>query len=195
MLLKIIVAAFTASSVMAKGGQCYKSNRAAAAPTVAPQQPSFDLASLSSMDCLQAHNFARQVVGLPEFNWDNGLASAATAWAQKLNAARTLQHSGGTDGENLYGGSSSCAAAVTAWVAEKVSYYGQRIGDGTPQLTCRQLWIIWTLYSMHVARYEICRLWCERILRRLPISSSRQHDGLKSDAFLVSLLYKTFFLS
>ncbi|KAG0585482.1 hypothetical protein M758_2G014700 [Ceratodon purpureus] len=77
---------------------------------------------------LSAHNNARRAVGagIPDLKWSTQLQAYANNWASdRANKARcALSHSGGPYGENIYwsSGSSTPAAAVTAWVNEKQFY-------------------------------------------------------------------------
>lgn len=82
---------------------------------------------------LDAHNSARNDVGVTPLVWDDSLASEAQEWADHLVDLGQLEHSG-TDGEgeNLYmqsGTDSAWVNAVDAWVDEKSKYNGEAISE------------------------------------------------------------------
>jgi uncharacterized protein YkwD len=71
--------------------------------------------------------------GRGDLVWDNGLANAASQWANEMARTGQFKHSGVSgQGENLYGttGSPSFAAASQTWVNEVGNYHGQSIGQG-----------------------------------------------------------------
>lgn len=82
---------------------------------------------------LDAHNAARAAVNVPALEWDSGLASDASSYAQQIASMNSLTHSGVSgQGENLYMQSNSdspLTAAVNAFVSEKSQYNGQAITD------------------------------------------------------------------
>ncbi|KAF4345060.1 PR-1 [Fusarium beomiforme] len=78
---------------------------------------------------LDLHNEARKAVGNDPLSWDDSLAAGAQEWADHLAQLGSLQHSGGSDGENLYMGSGSnpYSSAVEAFLSEKSQYNGEAI--------------------------------------------------------------------
>ncbi|MDF1563765.1 MAG: CAP domain-containing protein [Deltaproteobacteria bacterium] len=84
---------------------------------------------------LQAHNDARDVVGVPHLVWDDDLVAIAAAWIATCtdNEVPTglLDHNAGRSdtypgyvGENIYAssGTANGVAAVQAWVSEEAHY-------------------------------------------------------------------------
>lgn len=91
--------------------------------------------------CMEGHNSARQAVGLPPLEWDEGLVKNGQGWSNKLaNEKADIYHSQGSgEGENLYSYSSSypisdndlCKRAVEDWVGERKLYEK----DGKPAIS------------------------------------------------------------
>lgn len=62
--------------------------------------------SEDEQQALKLHNDARAAVGVPDLEWDAGLAADALAYAQELVNIGHLEHSSGSgEGENLSWGS------------------------------------------------------------------------------------------
>ncbi|KAK4438022.1 Basic form of pathogenesis-related protein 1 [Sesamum alatum] len=79
----------------------------------------------SAQDYVNAHNTARNQVGVGPVVWDTTLANYAQNYANQRISDCALTHSNGVYGENLAKGSSSSFSGVTAvnmWVAEKQYY-------------------------------------------------------------------------
>ncbi|KMZ73838.1 Cysteine-rich secretory protein [Zostera marina] len=76
-------------------------------------------------DFLNAHNKARQSVGVGPMVWDNTVAAYAQNYANSRRGNCIMKHSGGPYGENLFSGSGkeyTASDAVAAWVSEKQWY-------------------------------------------------------------------------
>jgi len=146
---------------------------AAALPTQAGAQ---SFAAQFPARILAAHNAERVSAGLPPLEWDNGLGSAAAAYAQQMAMSGRFQHSNrkarpGT-GENLWMGSHgafSVEAMVGGWSSEKrwfapgifpavsrtgdwadVGHYTQMIWPTTTRVGC-------ALASTPRTDYLVCR--------------------------------------
>nr|AAT46023.1 pathogenesis-related protein 1 [Brassica rapa subsp. oleifera] len=78
----------------------------------------------SPQDYANAHNQARQAVGVGPVQWDGTLAAYAQNYADRLRGDCRLVHSGRPYGENLAGSSGDLSGvrAVNLWVSEKASY-------------------------------------------------------------------------
>lgn len=84
---------------------------------------------------LAIHNSARAGKGLQALQWDQGLARAATEYAQHLAKIGKLEHASGTgQGENLFwrspGNDTAHASAAQAWINEASNYHGEQIPQG-----------------------------------------------------------------
>jgi Cysteine-rich secretory protein family len=84
---------------------------------------------------LAVHNTARAQKGLHPLQWDQGLAHAATQYAQHLAQIGKLEHSSGTgQGENLFWASPANNSALQngakAWLNEAGNYHGEVIPQG-----------------------------------------------------------------
>ncbi|CAH2051924.1 unnamed protein product [Thlaspi arvense] len=75
-------------------------------------------------DYVNAHNQARQVVGVDPIQWDDRVAAFAQSYLDRLRSDCNLIHSGGPYGENLAMNSRdlSGVGAVNMWVGEKANY-------------------------------------------------------------------------
>eukprot|EP00268_Persea_americana_P011503 TRINITY_DN14855_c1_g2_i2.p1 TRINITY_DN14855_c1_g2~~TRINITY_DN14855_c1_g2_i2.p1 ORF type:complete len:163 (-),score=7.27 TRINITY_DN14855_c1_g2_i2:145-633(-) len=83
------------------------------------------LAQNSPQDFLNAHNAARNQVGVGPLVWDNTVAAYAQNYANRRMGDCSLTHSGGPYGENLFRGSGdeyNATQAVNLWVDEKKDY-------------------------------------------------------------------------
>eukprot|EP00268_Persea_americana_P011501 TRINITY_DN14855_c1_g1_i1.p1 TRINITY_DN14855_c1_g1~~TRINITY_DN14855_c1_g1_i1.p1 ORF type:complete len:163 (-),score=11.13 TRINITY_DN14855_c1_g1_i1:217-705(-) len=83
------------------------------------------LAQNNPQDFLDAHNVARNEVGVSPLAWDDDVATYAQTYANKRMADCSLTHSGGQYGENIFEGSGAeytAADAVDLWVSEKQDY-------------------------------------------------------------------------
>ncbi|MFB0611433.1 CAP domain-containing protein [Aurantiacibacter poecillastricola] len=131
-----------------------------------------------AMDLLEAHNKAREEVGVPRLSWSNRLAREAHEWAQHLASQGRMIHADreqrGGAGENLWTGHAGYYSAETmigGFVAERrhfrhgtfpqvsitgnwrdVGHYTQVVWGGTREVGCA------------VARGEtndflVCRYW------------------------------------
>ncbi|XP_021903795.1 basic form of pathogenesis-related protein 1-like [Carica papaya] len=78
----------------------------------------------SHQDFLDAHNAARDEVGVEPLAWDNTVAAYAQHYANKRIHDCQLVHSGGPYGENLAWGIPDLSAvdASKMWVIEKPNY-------------------------------------------------------------------------
>ena len=76
---------------------------------------------------LASHNRERQSLGMPQMQWDDGLAQRAQRWAEHLAANRKFEHSPNIpgqplEGENIWGGTTGAffpEDMVGLWIAEK----------------------------------------------------------------------------
>ncbi|KAK1959628.1 SCP-like extracellular protein [Colletotrichum sublineola] len=94
-----------------------------------------------------AHNAARNDVGVPPLEWDDSLAADAMEWANHLLSVGSLTHSQ-TDGqgENLYMQSnkdSPYVNAANAWISEKAGYHGEAISSTNYQGFGHYTQIVW----------------------------------------------------
>ncbi|KAF4454228.1 hypothetical protein F53441_3228 [Fusarium austroafricanum] len=110
------------------------------------------------------HNEARKAVGNEPLSWDASLASGAQEWANHLAQLGSLQHSQGSDGENLYMGSGDnpFAAAVEAFLAEKSQYNGETISGSNYQSFGHYTQCVWkstTKVGMAVAKDSSGMAW------------------------------------
>ncbi|RWR76439.1 LEAF RUST 10 DISEASE-RESISTANCE LOCUS RECEPTOR-LIKE PROTEIN KINASE-like protein 2.4 [Cinnamomum micranthum f. kanehirae] len=83
------------------------------------------LAQNSPQDYLNAHNAARNQVGVGPLVWDNTVAAYAQDYAKQRMGDCSLTHSNGPYGENLFWGSGAeftATQAVNSWVNEKQDY-------------------------------------------------------------------------
>ncbi|WP_409645403.1 CAP domain-containing protein [Sphingorhabdus sp.] len=79
---------------------------------------------------LASHNRERQILGLPQLEWDAGLAHRATRWAEHLAATGKFEHSPNIpgeplEGENIWGGTSGAffpEDMVGLWISEKAHF-------------------------------------------------------------------------
>lgn len=89
---------------------------------------------------LNAHNQARQQVGIAELSWDDSLAREATAYAQVVADSRRFEHSERDgEGENLWMGTSRAYAyreMIASWVDERADYVPGRF----PQVSRSGAW-------------------------------------------------------
>jgi uncharacterized protein YkwD len=94
------------------------------APAPAPAPPPAPPASQEIQDCLNAHNNARNAKGVSNLVWNSQLAADSVAYSARLYGQKSLTHSGGPYGENLYStsGTGNCVKAVAAWMAEEADY-------------------------------------------------------------------------
>ena len=78
----------------------------------------------SPQDYLDAHNAAREEVGVGPLAWDESVASYAQQYIGSHAGDCNMVHSGGPYGENLAWSSAglSGADAVRMWVGEKANY-------------------------------------------------------------------------
>ncbi|KAJ3255790.1 hypothetical protein HK103_006048 [Boothiomyces macroporosus] len=98
--------------------------------------------AVGDFGCLALHNTARALVGAPPLTYSSQLASTAQSWSDTMAATGSFHHSG-RSGENIYmGDDSSCAGAMTAWLAEKANYSGQPI-DGNFGIYGHYTQIVW----------------------------------------------------
>ena len=94
--------------------------RVAADPTPAPMVP-----------ILEAHNRARAAHCAPPLVWSEELEATAQRWADRLASRCTLEHSGGTIGENLSmatEGALDADGVVELWYREHAHYDFRRGG-------------------------------------------------------------------
>jgi len=74
----------------------------------------------------EAHNFWRFRVGIPPLSWSASVASSAQAWADHLTHDCLFEHSGSSNGENLYATSETAVVeaeeSVLAWASEREFY-------------------------------------------------------------------------
>ncbi|KAH7673639.1 Cysteine-rich secretory protein-related protein [Dioscorea alata] len=83
------------------------------------------VAQNSPDDFVNAHNSARNMVGVGPVTWDDTVAAYAKNYADQRIGDCELIHSNGPYGENLFGGSGadySATDAVNAWVSEGQDY-------------------------------------------------------------------------
>ncbi|KAJ4716072.1 Pathogenesis-related protein 1 [Melia azedarach] len=78
----------------------------------------------SRQDYVNAHNAARQQVGVGPVTWDDTVAAYALEYAKSRVGDCNLVHSGGRYGENIAksDGDLSGTQAVDLWVSEKPNY-------------------------------------------------------------------------
>lgn len=85
-------------------------------------------------DFLDAHNAYRSQHNVPPLQLSRDLCRSAQAWADKLLSIRTLEHSGGDHGENLFYKFSSSVReipgqeAVDSWYSENKNYNFKKPG-------------------------------------------------------------------
>lgn len=79
---------------------------------------------------LASHNRERQALGLPQLQWDAGLAKRAKGWAEHLAANGKFEHSPNIpgqplEGENIWGGTTGAffpEDMVSLWISEKAYF-------------------------------------------------------------------------
>ena len=78
----------------------------------------------SPTDFVEAHNAARDAIGVKPLVWDDEVAAYAQEYADTRSLDCAMQHSKTEYGENIAAGSSemSAKAAVDMWVEEKNMY-------------------------------------------------------------------------
>ncbi|KAL5560875.1 hypothetical protein UlMin_030622 [Ulmus minor] len=78
----------------------------------------------TQQDYLNAHNSARDEVGVGHLTWDDTVAAYAQNYANQRQGDCNLVHSGGPYGENIAwsSGDLSGTDAVGLWVGEKADY-------------------------------------------------------------------------
>ena len=127
-----------------------------AAPVAAKPAPGDSFARA----VLSAHNIARRDAGVPDLDWDAGLAADAQDWADRLAATGRFEHSQARkgEGENLFMGSAdaySYAEMVRYWVAE-----GRNFTNGAfPAISTTGQWAAVGHYSQIVWR-DTTRVGC-----------------------------------
>lgn len=83
------------------------------------------LADNDPEDYLDAHNEAREEVGVGPLEWSDTLAEYAETYAQTRIEHCIMEHSGGPYGENISEASDTemdAAVGVKMWVDEKINY-------------------------------------------------------------------------
>ncbi|KAH8887254.1 PR-1-like protein, partial [Thozetella sp. PMI_491] len=84
-------------------------------------------------NAMAVHNWARNVVNVPNLSWDKGLQASAQAYADKLaDKVGVLEHS--RAGENLFWssvmGSNDLRDASQSWANEVANYHYEIIPNG-----------------------------------------------------------------
>ncbi|KAJ3012812.1 hypothetical protein HKX48_006069 [Thoreauomyces humboldtii] len=124
------------------------------APVATAPAPSTAGLTSFDLDCLTSHNTFRRESGKNPVSWSTSLQASAQVWANHLaslddGSGIQLPHSGGPDGENLFGARAStpstCGQAVARWFAEKPAYpVGGRIDiDGNFEAYGHYTQLIW----------------------------------------------------
>lgn len=67
------------------------------------------------IEFLQTHNSYRKIHGAPPLTINRNLCSSSQKWAEHLLSIRTLMHSNGDYGENVYYAWSTATKKLTGW--------------------------------------------------------------------------------